>query len=50
MTNLTVDSPLGPLTLEAVGGQVQIPDAPGWGVSIDAQWLERAERAESALS
>ncbi len=33
--------------LEAVDGKVQVPDAPGWGVEINPQWLEKAERRVS---
>jgi L-alanine-DL-glutamate epimerase-like enolase superfamily enzyme len=35
--------------LEAVDGKVQIPDGPGWGVTIDASWLAQTERMESTL-
>jgi L-alanine-DL-glutamate epimerase-like enolase superfamily enzyme len=31
------------------GGCVRIPDAPGWGVEINPDWLQRAEYQESAL-
>jgi L-alanine-DL-glutamate epimerase-like enolase superfamily enzyme len=31
------------------GGEVRIPDGPGWGVEIEPAWLERAEYRESAL-
>ena len=30
-------------------GKVTIPDAPGWGVEIDPQWLERAQYRASEL-
>ena len=30
--------------LEARDGKVPIPDGPGWGVTIDPAWLEKAER------
>ncbi len=30
------------------GGQVTIPDAPGWGVEIDPRWLERASYQKSS--
>jgi len=33
--------------LVARGGEVPIPDGPGWGVEIDPAWLARAERAVS---
>ena len=29
--------------LEAKDGNVAIPDGPGWGVTINPDWLERAE-------
>jgi L-alanine-DL-glutamate epimerase-like enolase superfamily enzyme len=29
--------------LEAIDGKVQIPDGPGWGVTINAGWLEQTE-------
>ncbi len=28
-------------------GHVRIPDAPGWGVEINPDWLERAQRQSS---
>jgi len=31
-------------------GKATIPDAPGWGIEIDPEWLERAERKVSELS
>ena len=31
-------------------GQVRIPDGPGWGVEIDADWLSAAERRVSELA
>ncbi|HMO25078.1 MAG TPA: mandelate racemase/muconate lactonizing enzyme family protein [Tepidisphaeraceae bacterium] len=31
-------------------GQVQVSDAPGWGVTIRSDWLERAEREVSEVS
>ena len=31
------------------GGQVTIPDAPGWGVEIDPDWLARAAHRSSRL-
>ena len=33
--------------LEAVDGKVQIPDGPGWGVTIDPAWLAQTERMVS---
>jgi len=30
-----------------VDGQATIPDAPGWGIEIDPEWLERAGHAET---
>ena len=30
-------------------GHVTVPDAPGWGVEINPDWLSRAEWRESAL-
>jgi L-alanine-DL-glutamate epimerase-like enolase superfamily enzyme len=33
--------------LEVDEGHVRIPDAPGWGVDIDAQWLQAADRRVS---
>ena len=33
--------------LEAVDGAVAIPDGPGWGVEINEQWLDAAERQVS---
>ena len=36
--------------LEIVDGHVAIPDGPGWGVTIDPEWLEKAEREMSALA
>jgi len=29
------------------GGEVPIPEGPGWGLEIDPAWLARAERAVS---
>ena len=29
------------------GGHVQIPEAPGWGVEISPDWLERAQHAQT---
>lgn len=31
-----------------VGGQIKIPDGPGWGVTINPEWLEKAEYAISS--
>ena len=36
-----------PYTIE--GGQVTIPDAPGWGVAVSPDWLARAEHRASRL-
>lgn len=33
---------------EVRDGKVQIPEGPGWGVRLNPEWLERAERRESA--
>lgn len=33
--------------LEAVDGKVQIPEGPGWGVTLDPDWLARTERMVS---
>jgi hypothetical protein len=35
--------------LEAIDGKVQIPDGPGWGVTIDAGWLAKCERMVSEV-
>ena len=35
--------------LEAVDGMVQIPDGPGWGVTIDPGWLAHTHRLVSEL-
>jgi L-alanine-DL-glutamate epimerase-like enolase superfamily enzyme len=35
--------------LQAVDGKVQIPDGPGWGVTIDPAWLAQTERMVSEL-
>ena len=35
--------------LEVSDGEVRIPDQPGWGVEIDAQWLSAAEYRMSEL-
>jgi len=32
---------------EVSEGTVQIPDGPGWGVTINPKWLESAERRVS---
>lgn len=37
-------------TLDVHDGKVQIPGDPGWGVTINPQWLEKAERQVSELS
>jgi L-alanine-DL-glutamate epimerase-like enolase superfamily enzyme len=29
---------------EVRDGKVAIPDGPGWGVTVNPQWLEKAER------
>jgi len=36
-----------PLTV--ADGKVGVPDAPGWGVTVNPAWLESAERRVSAL-
>ena len=33
--------------LEVVDGQVEIPDGPGWGITVNPDWLDKAERMES---
>ena len=33
--------------LEALDGRVQIPDGPGWGVTVNPSWLDRCERQVS---
>lgn len=43
------DSGLYSPALVARDGKVQIPDGPGWGVTIDKGWLEKAEYAKSEL-
>jgi L-alanine-DL-glutamate epimerase-like enolase superfamily enzyme len=35
--------------LEAIDGKVQIPDGPGWGVTIDPGWLAKTERMISEV-
>lgn len=35
--------------LQAVDGKVQIPDGPGWGVTIDPDWLAQTERMVSQI-
>ncbi|MCX7016884.1 MAG: mandelate racemase/muconate lactonizing enzyme family protein [Candidatus Sumerlaeota bacterium] len=35
--------------LEARDGKVQIPEGPGWGVTINPKWLEQTERKASEL-
>ncbi|NJN81211.1 MAG: mandelate racemase/muconate lactonizing enzyme family protein [Caldilineaceae bacterium] len=35
--------------LETVDGRVMIPDGPGWGVTINPDWLAKAERKVSEL-
>jgi L-alanine-DL-glutamate epimerase-like enolase superfamily enzyme len=35
--------------LEARDGKVRIPDAPGWGVTVNPAWLARCERRVSEL-
>jgi L-alanine-DL-glutamate epimerase-like enolase superfamily enzyme len=34
--------------LEAVEGRVMIPQGPGWGVTVRPDWLDKAQRQESA--
>ena len=36
--------------LKVQDGKVQIPDAPGWGVEINPDWLNRASRQVSELA
>ena len=36
--------------LEARDGKVAIPDGPGWGVEINAAWLEAAEHQVSEVA
>jgi L-alanine-DL-glutamate epimerase-like enolase superfamily enzyme len=36
--------------LEARDGKVAIPDGPGWGVTMNSSWLEKAERQVSEKS
>jgi L-alanine-DL-glutamate epimerase-like enolase superfamily enzyme len=35
--------------MQAVDGKVQIPDGPGWGVTIDPVWLAQADRLVSEV-
>jgi L-alanine-DL-glutamate epimerase-like enolase superfamily enzyme len=35
--------------LEVRDGQVAVPDGPGWGVTINAEWLAKAQYQESKL-
>ena len=35
--------------LEMVDGMVPIPDGPGWGVEIRADWLEKSQRQVSEV-
>lgn len=35
--------------LEAIDGKVQIPEGPGWGVTINADWLAQTERLVSEV-
>ena len=35
--------------LEVRDGQVAVPDGPGWGVTINADWLAKAQRQETRL-
>jgi L-alanine-DL-glutamate epimerase-like enolase superfamily enzyme len=35
--------------LQAVDGKVQIPDGPGWGITINEEWLAQTERTVSEL-
>jgi len=34
---------------EVRDGQVAIPDGPGWGVTINPEWLAKAQRQETRL-
>jgi L-alanine-DL-glutamate epimerase-like enolase superfamily enzyme len=36
--------------LEVREGKVQIPDGPGWGVTINPEWLSKAKREVSERS
>lgn len=36
-------------TLTVHDGKVQIPDGPGWGVTIDPEWLAKTDRMVSVL-
>ena len=36
-------------TLEVSDGRVPVPDGPGWGVTINPDWLAKVERQESKL-
>lgn len=42
--NLFLDRPF-----EVIDGHVTVTDAPGWGVDINPDWLERSSYAEAAL-
>jgi len=35
--------------LTVVDGEVAVPDAPAWGVTVNPAWLESAKRRVSAL-
>jgi L-alanine-DL-glutamate epimerase-like enolase superfamily enzyme len=35
--------------LEVVDGQTSIPSGPGWGVTINAEWLAKTQHQESRL-
>ena len=34
---------------EVVGGEVRIPEGPGWGVEISPDWLSRSEQRITRL-
>jgi L-alanine-DL-glutamate epimerase-like enolase superfamily enzyme len=36
--------------LEVAGGKVSVPDGPGWGVTIQPEWLDKAEYQISQIS
>jgi L-alanine-DL-glutamate epimerase-like enolase superfamily enzyme len=35
--------------LEVRDGQMQVPDGPGWGVTINPEWLDKADYQISQL-
>jgi L-alanine-DL-glutamate epimerase-like enolase superfamily enzyme len=44
------DSGLYSPALVAHDGKVQIPEGPGWGVTVDRAWLEKATYQKSELT